>query len=96
MKRNFKVYESVNPETGALSFYYVGHTSDIKALYKAICRASRKGNTFMFPLFCDFPVCSPSKEVYALRVDTENYWAVTVVNSDTMLSMIVDGIAKEC
>lgn len=91
-----KMYESVNPETGTLSFYYVGHTSDIKALYKAIRRASEKGNTCMYPLFCDFPIFSSNKEIYALCVDTENYWNVTVLNSDTMLSMIIDGVAKEC
>lgn len=90
-----KKYYSVNPETGALSFYYVGHTSDIKALYKAICRASHKGNTFMFPLFNDIPVFSSNKEIYALCVDTENDWNVTVINSDTMLSLIVDGFVKE-
>lgn len=90
-----KMYYSVNPETGALSFYYVGATSDIKTLYKAICRASRKGNTYMFPLFCDFPAFSPNKEIYALCVDTENDWNVTVINSDTMLSLIVDGVVRE-
>lgn len=94
-KETMKRYYSVNPETGAISDYYVGHTSDIKALYKAICRASRKGNTFMYPFFCDFPVFSPNKEIYALCVDTGNDWNVTIINSDTMLSMIVDGFVKE-
>ena len=91
-----KMFESINPETGAISLYYVGHTADIKTLYKVIRRASNKGNTCMYPMFCDFPAFSPNKEVYALCVDTENDWNVTIINSDTMLSMIVDGIAKEC
>lgn len=95
MKTNMKIYESINYETGALSFYYVGKTADIKALYKAICRASRKGNTYMFPLFCDFPVFNPNKEIYALCVDTEDGWSVTVLNSDTMLALIVGGFVKE-
>ena len=90
-----KMYESMNPETGALSFFYVGKTADIKALYKAIRRASNKGNTCMYPMFCGFPVFSPNKEVYTLCIDTENDWAVTVLNSDTMLSLIVYGFVKE-
>lgn len=90
-----KMYESVNQETGALSFYYVGKTADIKTLYKAICRAARKGNTYMFPLFSDFPAFNPNKEIYALCVDTENDWNMTIINSDTMLSLIVDGVVRE-
>lgn len=90
-----KKYYSVNPETGAISLYYVGHTADIKTLYKAIRRASNKGNTNMFSMFCNFPVFSPNKEIYALCVDTEEDWSVTVLNSDTMLALIVGGFVKE-
>lgn len=90
-----KRYYYVNPETGAISDYYVGKTSDIKALYKAIRRASNKGNTCMYPMFCDFPVFSPNKEIYALCVDTEEGWAVNVLNSDTMLALIVGGFVRE-
>lgn len=90
-----KMFESINPETGAISLYYVGHTADIKTLYKAIRRSSNKGNTCMYPMFCDFPVFNPNKEVYALCVDTEEGWAVNVLNSDTMLSLIVSGVVKE-
>lgn len=90
-----KRYVDYEPETGAISDYYVGHTADIKTLYKAIRRASNKGNTCMYPMFCDFPVFNPNKEVYALCVDTEEGWAVNVLNSDTMLSLIVSGVVKE-
>ena len=90
-----KMFESINPETGAISLYYVGHTADIKTLYKAIRRASNKGNTCMYPMFCDLPALSLNKEVYALCVDTENGWSVTILNSDTMLALIVDGVVKE-
>ena len=90
-----KMFESINPETGAISLYYVGHTADIKTLYKVIRRASNKGNTCMYPMFCDLPAFSLNKEVYALCVDTENGWSVTILNSDTMLALIVDGVVKE-
>ena len=47
----------------------------------------------MYPFFYNFPVFNP--KIYALCVDTGNDWNVTIINSDTMLSMIIDGFVKE-
>ena len=88
-----KKYEYVDPETGEVSFYYVGKTSDIKTLYKAICRASYKGNTNYWPYNVDTPKFSPYKSVYALCVEGDG--SVHILNSDTMLALIVDGVVKE-
>ena len=81
----------LNPVTE--STYFVGSTTTIKALYKSIDRASKKGNTGMCPLFFDFPCFRESKMVYALCVDHNGF--MTVINSDTMLSMIVSGEVTE-
>jgi hypothetical protein len=65
--------------------YYVGATSDIKALYKSILRSR---TTNLMPAFCDFPKFSENKSVYALCIDGEGY--VTIVNSDTMLGILIN------
>ena len=84
-----KVY-SANDFTSA---YYVGTTTEIKTLYKSIIKSSAKGNCNLCPGFCDFPRFSPSREIYALSIDCDGY--VTVLNSDTMLSLIVSGYVRE-
>ena len=89
----FKRYEYVDVETGDVSFYYVGHTADIKTLFKAIRRASYKGNTNYWFYDEDAPKFSLWKAVYALCVEGDN--GVHVLNSDTMLSLIVDGVVRE-
>ena len=88
-----KKYEYVNQETGEVSFYFVGKTSDIKTLYKAICRASYKGNTNYWPYNMYTPKFSPYKSVYTLCVEGDG--SVHILNSDTMLALIVDGVVKE-
>lgn len=88
-----KKYEYINQETGEVSFYYVGATSDIKTIYKAIRRASYKGNTNYWPYDVNSPKFSPYKSVYALCVEGDG--SVHVINSDTMLSLIVDGVVRE-
>ena len=89
----FKRYEYVDVETGDVSFYYVGHTADIKTLFKAIRRASYKGNTNYWHYNVDTPKFSPYKSVYAICVDSDR--SFHILNSDTMLSLIVDGVVKE-
>ena len=88
-----KRYEYVNPETGAISDYYVGHTADIKTLYKVIRRASYKGSTNYWPYDMSTPKFSDYKSVYALCVEGDG--SVHILNSDTMLALIVDGVVKE-
>lgn len=88
-----KRYECIDPETGEVSFFYVGKTSDIKTLYKAIHRASNKGNTSYWLYYEDEPEFSLWKAVYALCIESDN--SIHILNSDTMLSMIVEGVVKE-
>ena len=85
-----KKYYSVDTETGAISDYYVGHTADIKTLYKSIRRASYKGSTNYWPYDMNTPKFSLYKSVYALCVESDG--SVHILNSDTMLSLIVGGI----
>lgn len=66
--------------------YYVGETADIKALYKSI---RRNKWTNLVPLFVESPKFSENKSVYALCIENDKY--VSVVNSDTMLHMIITG-----
>lgn len=65
--------------------YYIGKTSDIKAMYKSIVR-NRTSN--LSRMFLTTPKFSDSKDMYALCINNENY--VTIVNSDTMLSILMD------
>lgn len=95
MKKNYKLFYKCDQETGEITYeYYVMGTQDAKVTYKAIVRAWNKENTLLSPLFCDFPVLNPAKEIYAICVDCAGY--VTIVNSDTMLSMIVNNVVSEC
>lgn len=88
---NFKKYitseEVYNLTEGTEdSMYYVGSTANIKAMYKSI---ARNRNTEISPMFCEAPKFSESRQVYALCIDKDNW--MTVVNSDTMLSLILAG-----
>lgn len=80
----FKHYLITNDEFGTFE-YYVGATSDIKALYGAI---RRNKATWLQPAFLNSPVFSEHKHVYALCIDENNY--VKVLNSDTMLEILLD------
>lgn len=61
--------------------YYVGEREDIKRIYKSICR---NGSLWAFEnsIFMDY------RDIYALSVENG---VVCVVNSDTMLYMILSG-----
>lgn len=65
--------------------YYVGATENVKALYKSI---RRNKSTGLMPAFCGSPKFAEGKSVYALCIDENNY--ITIVNSDTMLSILID------
>ena len=68
--------------------YYVGATSDIKAWYKSMRR-----NGSLCPLFGEDPKFSEEKSVYALCINDDGYF--TVVNSDTMLYLIINNLVEE-
>lgn len=70
--------------------FYVGKTSDIKALYKAI---RRNKSTNLYPLFCDTPKFSESKLIYALCIDEDG--GISIANSDTMMYLICMGEVVE-
>lgn len=78
-------------EHGSVESYYVGETADIKAMYKSILR-NRTSN--LRPMFCDFPKFSDNKSIYALCIDEFAGW-VSIVNSDTMLAMIISNEVYE-
>ena len=67
------------------STYYVGATLDIKAIYKSI---ARNKNTDIFPLFVEKPIFA-DRYIYGICIDKD--YAMTVVNSDTILAMILEG-----
>ena len=71
------------------NFYIVADKATIKGIYKAISRHSE----CISPIHCSFPIFSEHKAIYALCID-DNGW-MSVVNSDTMLAIIIDGDAKE-
>lgn len=71
------------------SIYYVGSAADIKAMYKSIVRKWRKNRTDICPLYDGTPKFDGRKQVYALRISKDSL--MTVVNSDTMLSLILAG-----
>ena len=73
--------------------YYVGETTEVKALYKSICRAGQRGSTGIFPLYEDFPIFSEGRSVYGLCVTYDNTFVI--INSDTILSLILKGDVSE-
>ena len=85
-----KVYESINSN----SMYYVGATINIKAIYKSIARC-KSSNTSLAPAYCDAPVFSSRKSVYGLAVNYDEN-TFQIVNSDTIMSMILHGDINEC
>ena len=87
-----KRYETVNPDM-IQSVYYVGETEEIQRVYRAIRKAGIKGSHNWMQAFPGNPIFNPNKAVYAIRI--ESNCLVSVVNSDTMLSLIVSGDVKE-
>ena len=81
MKKYISIYN--NGSSIEESFYFVGHKSDIKAMYKSICR---NGNTSVHPLFCEFPRFSEHKEIYVLCIE-DNYF-MTVINCDRFMELM--------
>ena len=52
-----------------------------------------KSNTDLMMLFSEKPIFNAEKQVYAICVNDNRY--VYIINSDTMLSLIVSGDVKE-
>lgn len=65
--------------------YICGATADIKAIYKSI---ARQGG-FYFPRYTEMPKFSESKQVYAICLEDDGQ--ITIINSDTMLAMVLAG-----
>lgn len=75
------------------SVFYVGKTEEIKRIYRSIRNAILRENTDMMLVFPGIPAYNPNKEVYAICIELNRF--VYIVNSDTMLSLIVSGDVKE-
>lgn len=86
-----KKYVTVNPDI-THSVYYVGETLEIKRMYSALRKAINKGNTNLMFLFVEKAVFNSDKQTYAICIEDG---FILVVNSDTMLSLIVSGDVKE-
>lgn len=77
---------------------YVGTVEEVSALYKAICRASKSGNTNISAFYRGFPKFNPDN-LYGLDIIQGDYsspekWML-VLSSDTVLRLIVDEDIKE-
>ena len=81
-----KKYEDIE----SCEVYYVGQASDIKAMYKAI-RRNKVVN--LYPMFCKCPKFAENKSIYALCINEDGFF--TIVNSDTMLKLIINELVKE-
>lgn len=70
--------------------YFVGSVKEIKALYKAMNRASKKGNLDMCPAFRNAPKFSRLRSSYALCVDYSKPQFVTfqIVGADTFVNLL--------
>lgn len=91
---NFKKYKGTELSFGYENreldvLYYVGKTSDIKALYKSIFRAYERECTDIFPLFTERAIFSDYRSFYALSIREDGQ--MTVLNSDTFLGLLLDG-----
>ena len=83
-----KIRQFIDPENGDL--YIVGATADIKAIYKSI---ARNHNTEIIPYYNESPIFSSNKQMYAVCIFAESN--MIVINSDTMLAILMDGELKE-
>lgn len=94
MKKYALVTDNVDfPEMCRESLYYVSTTAEIKAVFNSIYRGIMKSNTDLMMLFSEKPIFNAQKQVYAICVNDNRY--VYIINSDTMLSLIVSGDVKE-
>ena len=83
-----KYYRESLPTT-----FYVGETEEIKRIFRSVRKAIMKENSDMMLLFPGMPVFNPNKATYAISIELNRF--VSVVNSDTMLSLIVSGDVQE-
>lgn len=69
--------------------YYVGTIADCKALYKALRRASHKGNVDIWELYLEFPRFDAKKRYYAVGINCDGMMYIST--SDCILSGILEG-----
>ncbi len=89
-EKQFRFYEGYD-EDGSYT-YIIGETRDIKALYKSIQRAYRKGLTDICPFFWDSKF-NLLKATYALSINEQG--DMIVMSADTMLSILLDNDVRE-
>lgn len=63
--------EEISQDFYEVEELYFGTLSEVKALYKALTRAWKKGVTEYFPLFGDFPKLKESR-LYVLSITKES------------------------
>lgn len=92
-------------DDGRVDTVYVGSPDDIKALYKSMCRAYRKGKADACPcgyghmdenrnLVDDFPTFNPRRAVYGLTIDQEIN-QMFIVGQDTIAQWMFEMIPNE-
>lgn len=89
-EKQFRFYEGY--DDFHVYTYIIGETGDIRALYKSIQRAHRKGLTDIYPFFEDARFSS-FKTSYALCINDEN--EMIVMGADTMLCLLLDDDVRE-
>ena len=67
--------------------YIIGETEDIKAIYKSICRNSKKIKS----TFEEFPKFSEDRNIYAICIEEAKWgYYMYLLNSDTMLEALLE------
>lgn len=83
-KSTMKKYVNISDN----SIVYIGRTSDVKAMYKSIARASRKYHTDLITLFSAMPKFSENKMAYGIVIEDLFFH---VISSDVFTAMLLAG-----
>lgn len=83
-KSTMKKYVNISDN----SIIYIGRTSDVKAMYKSIARASRKYHTNLITLFSAMPKFSENKMAYGIVIDEEDFF-FHPISSDVFTAMLL-------
>lgn len=90
-----KKYKNVVVEGEEFAYYIALETQDAKSVYRSICKASKKYNTSIIPMY-DPPIFSDYKQVYVLCFeDFYGDTGMSVMTSDTLMHMILNNIVVE-
>lgn len=83
-KSTMKKYVNISDN----SIIYIGRTSDVKAMYKSIARASRKYHTNLITLFSETRF-SKSRMTYGIVIDEDSFFYP--ISSDVFTAMLLAG-----